>query len=215
MSAPIISIGSSCGYIDIIIGPMFSGKTSYILRELVIFSKLGSKVLYINHSLDNRTTESFSTHNPLIGNVSMFDMVKTDSLYSVRDLSKQYDIIGIDEAQFFNGLKDFVVEMTEKYGKRVIITSLSGNFKRKMFGEIFELIPLCDRLTKLSSFCQRCTLEKKIKEAHFSYRLVENESSNILIGANESYIPLCRECFLHYEKEENEKEKEEKKIKEK
>ena len=145
MSAPFISIQSSCGYIDLILGPMFSGKTSYLLRELLIFSKMGSNVLYINHSLDNRSEESFSTHNPMIEKdriISSLDMTKTDNLEKVYEMSKGYDIIGIDEAQFFKGLRSYVIDMSEKYGKRVIVASLSGNFKRELFGETVELIPL-------------------------------------------------------------------------
>ena len=202
MSAPIISIQSNCGYIDIIIGPMFSGKTSYLLRELSIFEGMGSSVLYINHSIDNRADQSFSTHNPLISKeieskLNGMDMVKTDDLSSMYDKAKKYDIIGIDEAQFFKDLKKFVLNMAEVHGKRVILCGLSGNFKREIFGEVMELIPLCDRVTKLSSCCKRCARKKMIKEAHFSYLFFTgSEENDVVVGGSETYIPVCRECFL-------------------
>ena len=84
MSASIISIDqdSKCGFLDIIIGPMFSGKTNYLLKEITVFSIMGAKVLYINHSLDNRSDSIFSTHNPLINDkeIKVFDSIKTNNL---------------------------------------------------------------------------------------------------------------------------------------
>jgi thymidine kinase len=199
MSAPVISFDtSSSGYLDVIIGPMYSGKTSYLLRELTIFSKMGANVLYINHSLDNRTNEDFSTHNPLITKIGEIDTKKIDDLFKLYEQCKGYDVIGIDESQFFSGLKEFVLKMVETERKRVIVTGLSGNFKRESFGDILSLIPCCDRLTKLSSCCQKCASKKLIKEAHFSYRL-SSEEKDVLVGASNEYVPLCRECFLHYD----------------
>jgi thymidine kinase len=198
MSAPVISFDtSSCGYLDVIIGPMYSGKTSYLLRELTIFSKMGANVLYINHSLDDRSESNFSTHNPLIKKINDLSSKKTDDLFKLYDECKEYDVIGIDESQFFSGLKDFVLKMVEIERKRVIVTGLSGNFRRESFGEIISLIPCCDRITKLSSCCQKCAHKKLIKDAHFSYRL-NQEEKEVLVGSSSEYIPLCRECYLHY-----------------
>ena len=130
MSASIISIdnSNSCGFLDLIIGPMFSGKTNYILKELTVFSIMGASVLYINHSLDTRS-DKFSTHNPLIKDIENIEFVKTDNLNSIEKLCDNYIVIAIDEAQFFDGLKDFVIELVEKKGKRVIVGGLSGDFK--------------------------------------------------------------------------------------
>ncbi len=198
MSAPVISFdASSSGYLDIIIGPMYSGKTSYLLRELNIFSKMGANVLYINHSLDNRTSEDFSTHNPIITKIGDISSEKTDHLFKLYEKCKSYDVIGIDESQFFEGLKEFVLKMVEIEGKRVIVTGLNGNFKRELFGEVLSLIPCSDRLTKLSSCCQKCASRKLIKEAHFSYRLT-NENKEVMVGGSNEYVPLCRECYLHF-----------------
>lgn len=199
MSASVISIdqNNKCGYLDIIIGPMYSGKTNYILKELTVFAVMGVKVLYINHSIDNRSDKDFSTHNPLIGNIDNIETIKTDILNNIRDMCKNFLVLAIDEAQFFNGLKDFVLDMVEREGKRVIVSGLSGNFKRETFGEILELVSYCDRVTKLSSFCKVCAEHKKIKEAHFSHR-TSNNIENIEVGGKNEYIPLCRECYIHY-----------------
>jgi thymidine kinase len=205
MSASIISIdqdNSKCGFLDIIIGPMFSGKTNYLLKELTVFSIMGAKVLYINHSIDNRSDMMFSSHNPLINDgikeTENTSLIKTDNLSEVYDICSNFMVIAIDEAQFFNGLKDFALDLVEKKGKRVIVAGLSGDFNREAFGEIFSLISYCDRITKLSSFCKICAYDKKIKEAHFSHKKQSLKSSIISIGGKEEYIPLCRECYIFF-----------------
>jgi thymidine kinase len=194
MSSPVISIDSSEGYLDLIIGPMFSGKTDYLLRELNIFAVMGARVLYVNHALDTRS-DIFSSHNPTMSTIGNISHKKVENTQELMEACKDYLIIGVDESQFFTGFKDAVLELVEKQGKRVLVAGLSGNYKREVFGELLDLIPYCDRLTKLSSYCNICALSKKIKQAHFSYRLAEDEEE-IFIGAKTEYIPLCRDCYL-------------------
>ena len=83
----------------------------------------------------------------------------------------------------------------EGQGKRVLVVGLSGNYKRESFGELLDLIPYCDRVTKLSSCCSDCAVARKIKQAHFSYRTTLSDSE-VVVGAKKEYVPLCRECFL-------------------
>lgn len=194
MSAPMISMDSSEGYLDLIIGPMFSGKTDYLLRELNIFSVMGGKVLYVNHSLDTRG-DTFSSHNPTISKIGNISHKKVENVEQLLEACKDYLIIGIDESQFFQGLKDAVLDLVEKQGKRVLVAGLSGNYKREAFGELLDLIPYCDRVTKLSSYCSACSVSKKIKQAHFSYRMTKDDIE-VIIGAKNEYVPLCRECFI-------------------
>lgn len=199
MSSPVILIDSEnkCGYLDLIIGPMFSGKTEFLLRELNIFSIMGASVLYVNHELDTRG-DIFSSHNPSLSSSSItLHNKKLKSAKDILEYSNDYLVIGIDEAQFFDGLKDVIIELVEKRGKRVIVAGLSGTFKREHFGELLDLIPLCDRVTKLSSCCNECAKNKKIKHAHFSYR-TNTSQENVLIGSKQEYIPLCRECYLNF-----------------
>ena len=197
MSCPVISIDSdnSCGYLDLIMGPMFSGKTEFLLRELHIFSIMGASVLYVNHSLDTRG-EIFSSHNPFLKPIVNFHSKKLSDITDLLTIAKDYLVIGIDEAQFFGGLKDVVMELVEQQGKRVLVAGLSGTFKRTAFGDMIDLIPLCDRVTKLTSCCTECAKHKKIKQAHFSHRLDHTNVDNILVGASHEYVPLCRECYL-------------------
>lgn len=196
MSCPVISIDSSegCGYLDLIIGPMYSGKTDYLIRELNIFAIMGAPVLYINHVFDTRD-DIFSSHNPTLTKIGNISHKKVETNEQLIDACKDYLIIGIDESQFFKGLKDAVLTLVEKQGKRVLVAGLSGNYKREAFGELLDLVPICDRITKLSSCCSSCAISKKIKQAHFSYRL-SNDEVDVLVGAKSEYMPLCRECFI-------------------
>jgi thymidine kinase len=205
MSCPVISIDASSpttGFLDVIIGPMYSGKTDYLLRELNIFSIMGARVLYVNHSLDTRG-EVFSSHNPLISSDALCK-IDTKKVFDVAELisaADDYLVIGIDEAQFFNGLKDAVMHLVEEKGKRVLVAGLSGNYLREPFGDLIQLIPVCDRITKLSSCCSICAKAKQIKQAHFSHRIHSEMKKQILVGAKDEYIPLCRECFIQTTKE--------------
>lgn len=197
MSCPVISIDSenTCGYLDLIMGPMFSGKTEFLLRELHIFSIMGASVLYVNHSLDTRG-EVFSSHSPFLNEIVNFHAKKMTNINELLSITEEYLVIGIDEAQFFGGLKDVVMELVEKHGKRVLVAGLSGTFKREAFGDMIDLIPVCDRVTKLTSCCTECAKHKKIKHAHFSHRLDHSKKDDVLVGASGEYVPLCRECYL-------------------
>lgn len=202
MSAPIISIdhATSTGYLDIMFGPMFSGKTTSLLSKLNVFTEMDVKTLYVTHSLDTRG-ETYSTHNRLLikSDTPKFDFARIEHVSELLDEKyNDYLVIGIDEAQFFTDLKDSVLKLVEEKGKRVVVAGLSSNFKREPFGEIFSLLPYCDEVTKLKALCKECTKQKKLTDAHFSYRITQTKE-NILIGGFHDYVPLCRSCFLSQE----------------
>jgi thymidine kinase len=179
--------------IDIIIGPVQCGKTSEIIRRLVIYYEMDMKVLYINSVLDTRSERAFSTHNSTIGNIP-FTTIK------LRDLSgydvSNYDVIAVDEAQFFNDLKEEVLRWVEVDKKIVIIGGLNGDFRRETFGRINELISYCDNITKLNPFCVLCRKKGVMRMGIFSKRVVGvDDKSTVLIGGKDVYLPSCRECF--------------------
>jgi len=192
------------GRLDLMIGSMYSGKSSALLRKLSQFSDIGEKVLYINHSIDTRSNSDYSTHCKLInGSELTFDSMKIQSFKDFRyskvydGINKKYSIVGIDEAQFFDeSLIDFVLYLVETLDIYVIVVGLDGTFERKPFGNILNLIPYCDNLTKLHAICKSCYSDKKeIVTAIFSLRTVKNKDQ-VLVGAEDSYIPVCRECYL-------------------
>lgn len=202
MSASCIHLDDKSGYMHLIMGPMYCGKTNSLLNELLRFDVVGARVLYLNSALDTRTDAPFSTHHPLVQSIGKITGKKIDQLSDVYDECKEFDVIGIDEAQFFTGLCDFVLNMVEREGKRVIVAGLSGNFRREPFGEQLSLVPYADRVEKLHALCTECaTVHRKIKEAHFSYRLEPARDTNdeIVVGASDKYVPLCRSCYLFKE----------------
>jgi len=110
------------------------------------------------------------------------------------DVSK-YDVIAVDEAQFFRDLKENVLKWVEKMKKIVIVGGLNGDFKRDNFGRINELISYCDTITKLNSFCVLCRKRGIMKAGLFSKRVNLEDDSTVLIGGKDVYLPTCRECF--------------------
>lgn len=83
----------------------------------------------------------------------------------------------------------------DKYKKTIIITGLDGDFNRVKFGDILELIPVCDSIKKLHSFCSNCSNDKNLKPGIFTHKKVKNNEV-ISIGADDIYMTLCRECYI-------------------
>ena len=184
----------SSSVIDIIIGPMFSGKTTELSRRISRYECIGKKPLIVNSIIDNRIKGDFiSTHNNEIKNA-----VKVKKLmYLINRVEFiNSDIIGIDEAQFFSDLLEFVIYIDKlKKGKILIISGLDGDCLRNTFGQILECIPYCNNITKLSSMCMIC---KNGTKGLFSKRIVEN-NNQILVGNDDNYKSVCRKCFNQIE----------------
>lgn len=175
------------GYLEIIIGPMFSGRTTAFvdLYNFYLIYDLKLKIGVINYAEDTRyDNKMLSTHDkkmiPCTWCKNIREIFETDEIQNA-------DIVLINEGQFFPDLYETVFEMVEKMNKRVHICGLDGNFKRKKFGTLLDLIPICDNIMKLTSQCN-CG-----NPALFSYRIT-NETDEIVIGSN-NYIPLCRSCY--------------------
>jgi len=183
------------GKLDLIIGCMFTKKTSELLDKLSILSETGLRVLYINHMRDIRDDE-VSTHNKMIDlhkikSIKNLDFIKLDSLKGIR--KEEYDIIGIDEAQFFDdSLIEFVKVHVDIYKKHLIVCGLDGNSNREKFGYILDLIPICDTIEKKRTYCTICAKHFKQRKAIFSYKF---EKTNSDIGGKETYVALCRNCY--------------------
>ena len=177
----------SVGYLEIIIGPMFSGKTSKLLSLYKQYKFCNIPIAVINHSADTRYHESMlSSHDK-----EMIPCIQTDKLENIttNESVDNSEVILINEAQFFPDLYNFVVNMLN-FNKKIYISGLDGDFERNKFGEILDLIPLCDKVTKLTSLCGLC---KNGTPGIFSLRLT-NEKEQTLIGSD-NYIPVCRCCY--------------------
>jgi thymidine kinase len=141
------------GYLEIILGPMFSGKTSKLMKLYNQFTFCDIKVAVINHCSDKRyDDEMLSTHDKV-----KIPCIQTENLTDVQTCSSLVNasVILINEGQFFADLYECVFNMV-KNGKKVYVCGLDGDFERKKFGQMLDLIPLCDKVTKLHSFCNLC-----------------------------------------------------------
>ncbi|MEX0597794.1 MAG: hypothetical protein WD512_14980 [Candidatus Paceibacterota bacterium] len=187
--------------LHLILGPMFSGKTSKLMQvyEQCVLSNIN--VLVINHSRDIRYSDTMlSTHDK-----KMIPCVLTNKLNDLYDtIPSSYDekcdyldlnncvtkaqVILINEGQFFDDLYDWVHFMVEILHKKVYVCGLDGDSNRKRFGQMLDLIPICDKVIKLRSLCAIC---KNGNKAPFTLRtMVANEQ--ILIGSEDCYKPVCR-----------------------
>ena len=149
---------------DMIIGPMFAGKTDELIRRASRFQSIGKKVLAVNHKLDDRYgTSKISSHDQRIWDQS----ISLDRLTGLEKTEqyKESDVIMIEEVQFFRDAFDFVTNAVDNDGKHLIVAGLSGDFKREPFGDVLRLIPHCDNLIKLSAYCCECA---DGTPAHFS-----------------------------------------------
>ena len=195
---------NSCGYLEIILGSMYSGKSSRIVEIYKQCKFCNISVAVINHSIDNRYDEELlSTHDqikiPCIKTENLFDIWSEnisleDNIEKISRIGDKFKIatssvILINEGQFFPDLFEFVKELL-KVEKKVYVCGLDGDFERKKFGTILDLIPLCDKVCKLTSLCSLC---KDGTPGIFSMRLT-NETEQTIVGSD-SYIPVCRKCY--------------------
>ncbi len=167
--------------IHLIIGPMFSGKTTELLRIAKRLSSINLNVLLLNYFEDTRYSKTeMSTHDK-----NSLPCIFVEDLMKVN--YNNHDIICINEAQFFSNLVTFCKEAISK-NKTIYVCGLDGDYKQEKFGEILDLIPLSNTITKLHAFCAVC---KNGTPAYFTKRLINNNEQK-LIGTEE-YIPVCRE----------------------
>jgi thymidine kinase len=194
-------MAQSKGSLDIYLGPMYSGKTSKLLDIYKQCSFCNIPVAVVNHCSDTRYHESMlSTHDK-----AMIPCIQTSCLGDIwanKDVNNPFDenssnhlkirsaeVILINEGQFFEDLYDCVLDML-KEKKKVYVAGLDGDFERKKFGQMLDLIPNCDSVTKFKSLCSIC---KNGEPGIFSLRLT-NEKQQTLVGSD-NYIPVCRTCY--------------------
>ena len=184
---------SKTGYLELILGPMWSGKTSTLLNYYRQFSFCKLKVCVVNFKADDRYSETMlSTHDKqMIPCIMGFSM---EEIMQVEEKAKQInecDVILINEGQFFHDIVEFTTQMVEDHHKKVFICGLDGDFKREKIGKLLDLVPLCEKVTKLRALCGKC---KDGTPAPFSFRNTSS-TEQVLIGADDIYVPLCRKCY--------------------
>jgi thymidine kinase len=169
--------------LELIIGSMYSGKSTELIHRVNRFRNIGMKCLVINHTNDTRVLdEAVQTHDG-----DMLPAKKTDDILLVD--TRPYDMIAIDEGQFFRNLKTAVHFMV-KAGKYVIVAGLNGDYQRNKFGEILDLIPIADNVTFKRALCKRCRHPNK--EAAFTKRIGAQTGT---VNVNCKYVAVCRQCY--------------------
>ena len=177
------------GHLHLILGCMYSGKTSRLISIYNGYRKKGKNVCVINYKGDTRYhPELMSSHDKV-----MIPCHRVDNIYDVfknnPDILETADVYLINEGQFFSDLYDVVKLLVTSHKKTVYVGGLDGDFEMKQFGQIVNLIPMSTSYEKLYAKCTNCN-----EKASFTKRLTE-DSKQILIGGIETYIPVCRKCY--------------------
>jgi thymidine kinase len=173
------------GWIEVICGSMFSGKTEELIRRLKRAKIARQQVEIFKPAIDVRYDEEkvvshdareiMSTPVPASANILL--------------LANNVDVVGIDEAQFFDSELPNVCTQLADQGIRVIVAGLDMDFKGKPFGPIPNLLAVAEYITKVHAICVKCG-----SLAHFSHRTIVSEKL-VVLGEKESYEPLCRRCY--------------------
>ena len=173
--------------LKLILGCMYSGKTTEILRIVNSLKHINEIPIIIKPKIDDRySSDKISTHNK-----EKYDCITLNNLNEFKNpISSNYIII--EEAQFFKDLLLFIIDQVELRKKNVIVVGLDGDSDRENFGEIHKLLPLCDDIVKLKAYCSLC---KNGTPGIFSKRL-SDKKEQILVGSDGDYIAVCRDCYL-------------------
>ncbi|HOW10706.1 MAG TPA: thymidine kinase [Bacteroidales bacterium] len=173
------------GSIEVITGSMFSGKTEELIRRLRRAQFAGLKVEIFKPSLDNRYSEKWVVSHDEKSIVS----TPVENAGSILLLAGDVDVVGIDEAQFFDESVIEVCNSLADEGIRVIVAGLDMDFMGNPFGPIPKLLCVAEFITKVHAICMRCG-----NLAQYSFRKSEEEQV-VLLGEKDKYEPLCRNCF--------------------
>ena len=178
-------------YLEIIIGPMFSGKTGFLVDIYRKAKFCNNNIVVVNYIGDKRYSQTeLSTHDKvMIPCIQIEELSQLDMNF--KDQITKAEIILINEGQFFKDLFKWVSNLVENTNKRIYVCGLDGDFKQNKFGEILDLIPISDKTTKLNALCAVC---KDGTPAPFSFRC-SKETQQTLIGSD-NYIPVCRKCKI-------------------
>ena len=195
--------------LDLILGPMFSGKTTKLLEVVNYVQKINEKenkclIFILKPGIDRRYEESSEKSHIISHDKIRHECYIVHDIMKFKDFilsscrseenSKKNDIwILVDEGQFFKDLRKFCETLFDSIGRdkniKIYVSGLDGDFEKKSIGEILTLIPICDSVVKLKGKCDFCN-----NESIFSKRIIDGREQ-VLIGGNNIYKPVCR---LHH-----------------
>ena len=173
------------GWIEVICGSMFSGKTEELIRRLKRAQFAHQKVEIYKPRIDVR----YSEEEVVSHDANAIRSTPVDTAQNILLMSSEVDVVGIDEAQFFDeGIVDVCRKLADS-GIRVIVAGLDMDYTGKPFGPMPELMATAEYVPKVHAICVRCG-----NLAHHSHRLTADDKQ-VMLGAQDSYEPLCRHCF--------------------
>lgn len=174
-----------CGRLEVICGSMFSGKTEELLRRLRRAKFARQTVEIFKPAIDTR----YAVGEVVSHDKNSIASTLVEHSSNILLLSSEVEVVGIDEAQFFDmGLIEVCQHLADQ-GVRVIVAGLDMDFKRKPFGPVPGLCAIADDVTKVHAICVKCGAL-----ANYSHRLVANEKL-VVLGEMQEYEPLCRACY--------------------
>jgi thymidine kinase len=173
------------GWIEVICGSMFSGKTEELIRRLNRARIAKQRVEIFKPHIDKR----YSEEDVVSHDSKAIQSIPVESASQILFYANDMEVIGIDEAQFFHDELASVCDQLANSGVRVIIAGLDMDFQGKPFGPLPALMATAEYVTKVHAICMRCG-----NLANYSHRTIANEKL-VMLGETESYEPLCRKCF--------------------
>ena len=175
------------GWIEVICGPMFSGKTEELIRRLVRAEIAKQRVAIFKPSIDNRFSENFIVSH----NQRKIKSIQVQNTNMILDYSDKADVFGIDEAQFFDQSIVKVCRSLANKGRRVVIAGLEKDYLAHSFGHMPELLVDAEYITKVNAICMNCG-----DPANFSHR-ISSEKKQVVVGETDKYEALCRRCYMN------------------
>lgn len=179
------------GHVTLLIGCMFAQKTTELLRRIRRYRSIGYNVLVINYADDKRYGENKIISHDTDSSVAHPAILLEEVNEEVQ--SGKYNVIVIDEGQFFKDLFKYVTQWSDTLPVHIIVAGLDGDSERRPFGDILKLVPYAEKVERLSALCAVC---KDGTSAHFSKYVAGKKEGQVEIGGADRYIPVCRKHYL-------------------
>jgi thymidine kinase len=180
-----INSESKKGWIEVVCGSMFSGKTEELIRRINRAKIAKQKIEIFKPAIDKR----YDDMQVVSHNANSLDSTPIEAASEILLLANNAEVIGIDEAQFFDEALPEVCTKLAQQGKRVIIAGLDMDFLGRPFGPMPHLLAIAEYVTKVHAICMQCG-----QLAYVSHRTSE-EKQTVVVGEKDRYEPLCRSCF--------------------
>ena len=174
------------GWIEVICGPMFSGKTEELIRRLVRAQIAKQRVAIFKPNIDNRFAENFIVSH----NQRKIKSIQVQQTNKIMDYQDKADVFGIDEAQFFDTSIVQICRSLANAGKRVVVAGLEKDYLAQSFGSMPDLLVDAEYITKVNAICMSCG-----DPANYSHR-ISGETTQVVVGETDKYEALCRRCYM-------------------